>query len=267
MRIIYVDDEKLQLDNFRLTVEGMNGLEDLQLFSDSRKAYEWAKTHPVDVAFMDIEMPQINGIELAAKLKALNRDIRVIFVTGHGKYALDAFAVHASGYLLKPYMRRDIEEELEHAGFPVRGDAKKIQVCTMPDLFLTVNGRNVFTSHTKPEELFALLVDRGKSGITKGDAMACLWEGKNPTDSTYWTCLFRLKRILEDAGVPDLLLTNGNTKCLDITQIDCDLYRMLEGDPEVIRSYTGNYLRRYSWAEERVPQLDKIKENFHMNEQ
>ena len=128
-------------------------------------------------------------------------------MTGHGKYALDAFAVHASGYLLKPYMRRDIEEEL-----------------------------------------FALLVDRRKSGITKGDAMACLWEGKNPTDSTYWTCLFRLKRILEDAGIPDLLITNGNTKCLDTEQVDCGLYRMLEGDPEVIRNYTGNYLRRYSWA-------------------
>lgn len=262
MKIIYVDDEKVQLENFRLTVEGMEGVDSLNLFSDSMQAYEWVKTHPTDVAFLDIEMPKMNGIEFAEKLKKLNRKICVVFVTAYDQYMLNAFGVRAAGYLLKPYTRMDIENELENARFLIGESAKKkICICTMPDLLVTVNGRNLFPAHSKLEELFALLVDRGRTGITKGDALGCLWEGKIPSDSTYWTSLFRLKGILKDAGAPELLISNGNTKHLNMEIVDCDLYRMLNGDQKIIESYAGIYLRRYSWAEERVAQLNEIKRN------
>ena len=78
MNIIYVDDEQIQREKFRLTVKGMEGMESLKLFGSSGEAYEWAKEHPVDVAFLDIEMPQMNGLELTRKLKELNRDTCVI---------------------------------------------------------------------------------------------------------------------------------------------------------------------------------------------
>lgn len=263
MNIIYVDDEKIQLENFRLTVEGMQGMESLRLFSSSVEAYEWAKEHPVDIAFCDIEMPRINGIEFAKKLKELNRKICIIFVTAYDQYTLDAFKARATSYLLKPYTRADIEAELENAywttGNPL---GKKVSIVTMPDLLVTVNGRNIFQAHGKQEELFALLVDRGKNGITKGDALTCIGDGKIPSDSTYWSWLFRLKNILEKAGLPDLIATSGNTKYLRTELVDCDLYKMLEGDQESIEKYSGSYLKRYAWAEERIPELDEIKRNF-----
>ena len=73
MNILYVDDEKLQLENFRLTVADIEGMESVHLFSDSAEAYEWAEKNTVDVAFLDIEMPKYGGITLAQKLKDLNR--------------------------------------------------------------------------------------------------------------------------------------------------------------------------------------------------
>ena len=54
------------------------------------------------MALLDIDMPSMNGIELAAKIKMLRPEVSVIFLTGYSQYALDAFNVHASGYLLKP---------------------------------------------------------------------------------------------------------------------------------------------------------------------
>lgn len=61
---------------------------------------------PTDIllimALLDIDMPSMNGIELAAKIKMLRPEVSVIFLTGYSQYALDAFNVHASGYLLKP---------------------------------------------------------------------------------------------------------------------------------------------------------------------
>ena len=79
--------------------------------------------------------------------------------------------------------------------------------------------------------------------------------------STYGTCLYRLKNILEEAGIASLLVTKGNTKYIDTRsqQLDCDLYQMLNGEKEVIAAYAGTYLRRYSWAEERAAQLNLIK--------
>ena len=263
MNILYADDEKMQLENFRLTVAGIEGMEQVQLFSDSNEAYEWAKTHTVDVAFLDIEMPHCSGITLAQKLKELNRKTAIVFVTAYDQYALDAFKVHASGYLLKPYTKADVERELENACLSMGGTpGKKVHITTMPDFLVTVNGKNIFKGHGKQEELFALMVDRGKNGVTKGDALTCLGDGRPLSDSTYWSWLFRLKSILQDAGLPDLIETGGNTKYLKTELVDCDLYKMKQGDRESIQAYTGRYLQRYSWAEERIAELDEIKKNF-----
>ncbi|MDD5804785.1 response regulator [Blautia sp. HCP3S3_H10_1] len=263
MKIIYVDDEKIQLENFRLTTMGMEEISSLELFSNSLSAYEWAREHQVDVAFLDIEMPYLNGIGLAKKLKEINRKTIIVFVTAYDNYAFDAFEVRPAGYLLKPYNRKEIENELENISFLMNENReKKISIITMPDLSLKISGKDVFLGHGKPEELFALLVDRGENGVTKSDAVACLWEGKILSSSTYGTCLYRLKNILEEAGAPDLLLAKGNTRYLNTSLVDCDLYRMLNGDKETIAAYSGMYLRRYSWAEERTAQLNEIKKKM-----
>lgn len=266
MNVIYVDDEAIQLENFRLTVQGLAGIDTLQLFSDSVQALEWAKSHPVDAAFLDIEMPKLSGLELAKQLKALNRRTGIVFVTAYDQYALDAFSVRASGYLLKPYTRTDVEAELENLGLAVgQSLTKKICITTMPDFLVTVNGKNIFKGHSKQEELFALLVDRGKVGITKNEALLFLGDGAQPSDSAYWSWLFRLKNVLEEAGVPSLLIAHGNARYLDVEQVDCDLYRMQAGDENVIARYTGQYMRRYAWAEGRIAELDAIRRKTQKN--
>lgn len=57
MRVICVDNENPVLDNFRLTAEGIVEIDTLKLFRKSEDALKWAEDHPVDVAFLDIEMP------------------------------------------------------------------------------------------------------------------------------------------------------------------------------------------------------------------
>lgn len=266
MRILYVDDEQLQLENFRRTTEGLEEIDSLQLFDNGKEALEWAKRHPVDVAFLDVEMPVMTGMDLARELKAFDPKIVIIFVTAYDSYALEAFKIRAAGYLLKPYGREDIAEELENARTLTGKDRKKrIHITTMPDLYVTIDGKNLFQGHSKQEELFALLVDRGKTGIMKGDALGCLSDGRLLKDSTYWSWFSRLKTLLEEAGAPDLIITTGNTKYLNLEEVDCDIYRMQEGEREAIAKYSGRYLERYAWAEERIAELDQIKKHFEKN--
>ncbi len=259
MRVICVDDEEILLENFRMTVTGFSNVDTLNTFTGGEEALAWAAENPVDVAFLDIEMPVMNGIELAKRLKEMDRNIHIVFVTAFEQYALQAFGVDAIGYLLKPYSAEDVEHELEKVSRIKPRPKKKIVIHTMPDLLITVDGKPLRLGHTKQEELLAFLIDRGEVGITKGEALACLWDGKTSSDSIYWTTMSRLKDLLEEAGIVDLIITNGHTKCINTELVECDLYQMMQGDTDAIADYNGYYLHRFSWAEERNAQLFQIK--------
>lgn len=254
MNVIYVDDEAMQIENFRLTVDGMERIDDLRTFDKGEAALEWVKSHPVDVAFLDIEMPHINGIELAKRIKAVDQNIRIIFVTAYDQYALEAFGVNAIGYLLKPYSEEDVEKELTKAYYVRDIPKTEIRITTMPHFGLTVDGRRLTLGQTKQAELLAFLVDRGEAGVTKQDAMEHLWAGYS-SESVYWTTMSRLKAMLDEAGIPDLILSKGKTKYINTEIVDCDLYHLLNGEPSAAGNYKGKYLEEYEWAQERKKQL------------
>ena len=259
MNIIYVDDESALLENFRLTVKEISLVTGLELFQRPGDALKWAEENPVDVAFLDVEMPRINGVELAARLKEIDPNINIVFVTAYEQYALSAFGVGAIGYLLKPYDQEDVISELEKAGRIIPVPKKKIVIKTMPDILIFVDGRRLSLRHTKMEELFAFLVDRGDMGATSGEVLACLWEGRNEDKNKYWVTLSRLKERLREEGIEHIIASEGQVKLLRTDQVECDLYKMLAGDEEIISRYSGKYLCRYSWAEERNAELLEIK--------
>lgn len=260
MNVIYVDDEPMQIKNFCLTTEGMKRIDNLETFETGQDALEWVKEHSADVAFLDIEMPVMNGIELAKKLREINKNIRIIFVTAYAQYALDAFGVDAIGYLLKPYTSEDIEKQLQKAFYMRDIPKTEIQIKTMPNLQIWVNGSQLVLGQTKQVELLAYFVHRGEEGVTKLDAMETLWSGYS-TESVYWTTMSRLKSLLDEAGISNLITARGQAKCININIVDCDLYRMLSGDDTAIRNYNGQYLEEYVWAADRKKQLDEIKQN------
>ena len=102
MKIICVDDEELLVEDAVATCLELPQIDEAIGFSYPDEALAWLGNHSADIALLDIDMPSMSGIELAAKIKALRPEVAVIFLTGYSQYALDAFNVHASGYLLKP---------------------------------------------------------------------------------------------------------------------------------------------------------------------
>lgn len=262
MRVIYVDDEAPAIRNFRLTVAGFPEIDQLHTFQNGQEALDFALENTVDVAFLDMEMPGIHGLDLARALKQHDRDIRVIFVTAYGQYALDAFGVDAIGYLLKPYTAGDIRKELAKCAY-THLPSHRMVVQTMPTLSVTVDGLPLSISGGKPREMLALLVDRGESGFTVGEAIACLWPERPADARAQSLCRMTWKRLtdaLESAGVGDLLYTADGRRHLKTDAVECDLYRLLTGDRQAARKYTGEYLTEYEWAEERNAQLFQMQE-------
>ena len=116
MKVICVDDEQPALDTFQLKAKGFPEIESLRLFSDCEEAIKYAGENRIDVAFLDIEMADMGGIELARELKKKDCNIRIFFMTAFEQYALDTFGVKALGYIMKPYTKAEIGEALEAAG-------------------------------------------------------------------------------------------------------------------------------------------------------
>jgi DNA-binding LytR/AlgR family response regulator len=115
MNVIYVDDERMALECFEYEARSLKEIAQLNLFDRAEEALHFARQNEVDVAFLDIEMPDMSGLLLARALRSIQPDICIIFVTAYSNYALEAFNADAIGYILKPYDREAIEHALHKA--------------------------------------------------------------------------------------------------------------------------------------------------------
>lgn len=112
MRFLVVDDEKMMLDGLEMMLKKLRPEAEILSFSWPEDALAAAGAVPADAAFLDIQMGGMTGLELAVRLKRLRPDMHIIFVTGYADYAVEAFAMHASGYLLKPVSEAALKREL-----------------------------------------------------------------------------------------------------------------------------------------------------------
>lgn len=258
MRVIYIDDERPNLDNFKFTTKDFTEIKSLDMFQSGEEALEFAKNNVVDVAFCDMEMPGLHGLALAAKLKEINSSIRVVFVTAYSQYAMDAWGVDATGYVLKPYLASDIKRELNKCKSAPLPSSNRVVIGTIPGFSVSVGGKAVNIGSAKSRELFALLVDASDKGITTGEGIAALWPDRPNdanTQSLFRMTFKRLSDSLEDADIGDIIETKGNRRFVRTDMVDCDLYRIMSGDTEMMKKYDGQYLQEYEWAEERNAQL------------
>lgn len=255
MKAICVDDEKLILDHIVSVCEEMPLIDEVYGFSRALDALEWCGKNFADVALLDIDMPDMNGIKLAAKIKGKSPDTKIIFSTGYSEYAVEAFKMHVSGYLLKPVSKERVFEEIEYA---LSDKAKAnitspehISVQTFGEFDVYVDGEPILFARSKAKELLAYLVDKQGHGIKRADAFAILWE-KGEYDRSAQkqldVIIRSLKDTLKENGISDIFEIKGGVMRVLPERFDCDLYRFFKGDTQTINSYRGQYMSAYRWA-------------------
>jgi DNA-binding LytR/AlgR family response regulator len=113
LRILAVDDEQPQLQDLARLLRSSPIVEEVECASDGHDALVKASSQPYDAIFLDVRMPDLDGIELARVLRRFAAPPQLVFVTAHDNAAVDAFELHALDYMLKPVARRRVEEALE----------------------------------------------------------------------------------------------------------------------------------------------------------
>ncbi len=252
MRIICVDDTVAVLEETVRLCRSLPQAREVHGFSRSAEALDWIRTHAVDLAILDIHMPEINGLKLAEELKCLQPDASVIFLTAFPHYAVQAFKVRATGYLLKPVDRDSLAEEIAYAfsRMPCRAK-KRVVVKTFGSFEIFVDGKTLPFHRSKSKELLAYLIDSQGKGVNRPTISAALFENKlyNHSQQKYLDVIIRsLRDTLREAGAEDILELRSGFLRIVPEKVDCDLYRFLENDPEAVGSYRGEYMRDYEWA-------------------
>ncbi|MBQ5767272.1 MAG: response regulator transcription factor [Clostridiales bacterium] len=116
MRIAVCDDEELFRIEFKSVLDKVliNAEYDIDTFSGGSSLYEVFLKNPFDLVFLDIEMPGIDGITLAKRLRAVSENVQIVFLTSHIEYALEGYEVNALRYLVKPVDMNKLSEVLKY---------------------------------------------------------------------------------------------------------------------------------------------------------
>ena len=119
MNIIILDNHKLIITEIRRQVLSVLPTAVCVCFTKQREAIEYVKKHRVDIALLDVDMPGLNGIEVAELMCQINPRLNIIFVTGYPEYALQAFTVPVSDFIVKPVSEDALRASFQKLRFPL----------------------------------------------------------------------------------------------------------------------------------------------------
>lgn len=256
MLIFAIDDEPKMLRSLHAAIAEAVPDATVNDYTGATGTLEALENHALkpDVVFMDIEMPGMSGLDLAVRIKDIHPDARLVFVTAYSEYALDAYKRHVNGYLLKPVDVTMVREELNAFDLTRKDtvDDNRLSVRCFGYFDVFYKGEPVVFARKKSKELFAYLIDR-KGGVCTSDEIASmLWEDEpdeKVTRHRLRTVISDLRATLKSIGCEEVLIREKRQLAICVDRVDCDYYRMLDGDMAALNAYHGEYMIQYSWGE------------------
>ncbi|MBR5468029.1 MAG: response regulator [Firmicutes bacterium] len=254
MKAIAVDDEIYMLETLQEAISESSDIEQTAAFSSCSAAIAYAEENTVDVAFLDINMRGMGGLGLAEKLMELHPECKIIFCTGHEEYAVSAFKLHVSGYLMKPITAEAIQKEIDHIK-GLKATEKMLTIKCFGNFEVLYDGAILPFKRKKSKEILAILVDRNGAGMTAKQICALLFP--NDTNDAKNMVYFRqlmldLRKTLSTIHAENVLKHDASYYRIDTELVKCDYVSFLETGKPV---FHGEYMAQYSWAEETCAML------------
>ncbi|WP_048601376.1 response regulator [Rubeoparvulum massiliense] len=282
LRAIIVDDEPLAIQLLVKRLNEVGGVEVVKTFNTAESMLDEMKKLDFQVAFLDIEMVGISGLDLAELIQVWNRDIHIVFVTAYRDYAVQAFELASIDYLLKPVLNNRLEKTV------ARLQEHQAQLSNLSNLSnhdpnlstdRLVHGTSSFPAlrvicfgefmvyhqevpvkwkTAKVKELFAFFITHYNTYMNRDTIIECLWPEYDYKKAKILlhTCISHLRKTLDSLGYQQALIFFNQSYILQLDHFYCDAFELeqaLDEDPMVteenitrletiIQNYTGVYM-------------------------
>lgn len=223
MKILIVDDERIVLATETAAIKRLLPNAKVESFQKSMEAIEYAKNNTIDIAFLDINIRDIGGLELAKQLQKYNPIINIIFCTGYTEYSLDALELYCSAYLVKPLSDEKIQKVLEKLRYPISDKIERLKVRCFGNFEVLIDEKPIRFRNQKTKELFAFLVDRYGATVSTKEIMVALYEVDNK-ESFIRNLRADLKNTFESLGISEILVNSGGKVGVNVKKLDCDYF-------------------------------------------
>ncbi len=174
MRAIIIDNETTIADHIARVFEEVSEFKLLGNYSDPRQAFNEIMEDIPDVVFIEVELSEVNGIDLAKAIKKKYKNISIVLMSMKKEYAVKAFEIDATDYLLKPLKERRLaitSDRLQGLMAEQKKEQPQIMVCSFGTLqFKWLNGNeylDVKWRTKKTQELFAYLLHHQRKPVRK----------------------------------------------------------------------------------------------------
>lgn len=287
MKAILIDDEPLALDFLEKQLKKVSNISIKGKFTFFNPELNQDLLKQIDTVFLDIEMPDVHGIELAAELLKINSSLLIIFVTAYNDFATEAFELTAFDYLVKPIQPSRLRKTCERIISTLSANEPTQRIITEETLLVRVSGELIFQqsdgTNIRPEwrtlkvkELFLFLLHNKGRSILKSELAELLWPDTLPeiSHSRLYTVIYHLRKTISpfnnhlsiestDEGY-ELQLKNTTVDLIEWER-QLDLFRHLHPDnihafEKVMKLYSGPYLGKYNyiWAEAERYRLEQL---------
>lgn len=276
MKAILIDDEPLALQYLERQLEKNGKLEVVDTFTRFEVQKKIELLNNINITFLDIEMPEMNGLEMAEKILEINPNIVIIFITAYNNYAIQAFELNALDYLLKPVRTERLDKTVDRIISQIN-KKEKLNIIEKENIHIKVSGELSFyidddliivdwrTSRAK--EVFLYLLLNKKQIVRKSDLIELFW-GEYDVDRAYsllYTTIYHVRKALKqfksnltiiNKQEGYILMTN-NIK-VDLIEWEATINKMLPINDkniakfeDVMKLYTDGYLQNndYFWSE------------------
>ncbi|EHI59459.1 MAG: response regulator [Hungatella hathewayi] len=268
MKVVIVDDEINILEDIKRNLARIGEHECVGAFTSSLEALKFVYKNQVELAILDIEMPGLNGIDLASMMRDIWPQIQFIFVTGYDDYALAAYRLHAMEYITKPFSYSDFNRAVNRVGLLVEQLSEvsekkddKIMVRTFGKFDVYVGDSPVFFKYSKSKELFAYLVNARGGDVSMEQVISVLWEERtydSKVKQLYRKAVSVMRNTFREAGCEQICSYYRSYLAASMGTFECDYYQFMDGNEKVRKTFLGNYMPEYSWAEETNAMLQNM---------
>lgn len=276
MKAVLIDDEELALRYLEYQLIMIDDIEIVGKYTDPHQGRQAVEDQDIDIVFLDIHLPEVNGIELAEILLEHKPNLHIVFVTTYDEYAIKAFELNALDYVLKPIrkdrlkltVQRMKRQKTKHDGFLLHPASWRINLFGE---FTVSNGKpgnlSLHWRTAKAQEIFFYLLHHRGKIVSKASLIEMFWLDCDlqKAYSHLYTAVYYVRKSLRQFEGRMVLqnMADGYILKLEDVYLDVDEFqRLLHSDmlltddtvPEyerLLKLFTGEYLEGYEfdWLE------------------